>query len=157
MKRKILIISALVIIAIILLSAYFFFTFPKEAEAPNTLSAESQNVKGEMSPAEIMEVIKTDKDYNDLASFISGFDPEIITYTKLGPAEYEKIKPEWQKQGLADRITAIDKINLTDSTYWIELKSRNDETKGLRTVIDTKTKKSLLLIAALSIKAGIGL
>ena len=103
-----------------------------------------------------MEIIKTDKDYDDLFEFIKDFDPEIIVYTKLGSDEYKKIKAEWLKQGFSDRIGVIDKINLTNSCYWVELKNKNDQTKGLRIILDVKEKKSLFLVASLSVEAGIG-
>ena len=104
-----------------------------------------------------MGIIKTDKDYSGLSNFVMGFDPEIVNYIKLGPDEYKKIKPEWQKQGFGDRISIVDKINLTNSTYWIELKNKKDHSKGLRMIIDIKTKKSLLLMASLSIGVGVGI
>ena len=117
----------------------------------------NQIAQKDLSVEEIMDIIKTDKDYNDLSKFVTGFNPEIIKYIKLGPTEYKKIKPEWDAQGFGDRINMVDKLDLNNSTYWIELKNKNDETKGLRTILDAKEKKSLLLIAALSIKAGIGI
>ena len=106
---------------------------------------------------ELMAIIKTDKDYSGLSDFVSGFDPEIVAYTKLSPNEYQKIKTGWQEQGLADRIRLVDGLTLTDSTYWVELKNINDQTKGLRMIIDTKTKTSLLLMASLLISAGVGM
>ena len=104
-----------------------------------------------------MEIIKTDKDYNELSGFIKGFDPKVITYIKLGPNEYKTLRPIWQNQGFADRVKIIDKIKLTDSCCWIEIKNKNDETKGLRMILDTKENKSLILIASLLINTGVGM
>ncbi|MCX6720631.1 MAG: hypothetical protein NTW11_02400 [Candidatus Staskawiczbacteria bacterium] len=115
------------------------------------------NLQQKLNPAQIMEIIKTDKDYSGLSTFVSGFDPEIITYKKLGPNEYKNLKQAWQSQGLADRVKLVDALTLTNSTYWIELRNKNDQTKGLRTIIDVKTKTSLLLMAALSINVGVGM
>ena len=98
-----------------------------------------------------MEIIKTDKDYSDLSQFVIDFDPEIITYTKFRPEEYAAVKSEWQEQGFGDRVALIDEVNLTNDTYWVELKNKNDETKGLRAIIDINQKKSLLLIGSLLI------
>jgi hypothetical protein len=54
-----------------------------------------------LSLDEIMEMIKTDKDYNDLSGFIEGFNPEVVSYLKLGPNEYKKIK----RHALPDALT----------------------------------------------------
>jgi len=118
---------------------------------------ENQNISGGLSPQEIMEIAKTDKDYNDLSEFVKDFDPKIVAYDKFGQTEYNNIKQQWQEQGLNDRIGIIDKIELTDSTYWIELKNKNNEDKGLRMIFDIKEKKSLLLIATLNVEAGVGI
>jgi hypothetical protein len=162
MKQKNLIVILIVIIAIavVLSAAYFLYFSPGKKSIFNTSSSVTGNspaVKGELTAGQIMEIIKTDKDYNDLTSFIKGFDPEVTSYIKLGPDEYQKIKPDWEKQGFGYRIEIVNKLALTDSTYWAELKNKNDTTKGLLTIIDVKANKSLLLIAALSIKAGVGM
>jgi hypothetical protein len=158
--KKDLAVLLVILITACLAGFYFVFIFPQKLNALDaflTISSKNQSAQKELTPEEIMEVIKTDKDYNDLSGFIKGFDPAIVDYIKLGPDEYKKMKLEWQKQGLGDRIGMVDKLTLTDSTYWIELKNKKDESKGLRMILDVKEKKSLLLIAALSIKAGIGL
>lgn len=160
MKKKKLIISLVIVVVVFLLVVCSFFVFLGKGKILDIFSNifdKNQNIQKELSSEEIMGMIKTDKDYNDLSKFIKDFDPEVVSYIKLGSDEYKKVKPEWQKQGFEDRITAVDKINLTDFCYWIELKDKKDETKGLRTILDVKEKKSLLLIASLSIKAGIGL
>jgi len=154
MKRR-LIVLLIILVVVCLLGVCSVFIFSREEKVLN-ISA-NVSIENKLSPVEIMDIIKTDKDYNDLSKFVTGFNPEIINYIRLGPDEYKKIKPDWQEQGLGDRIKLVDKLNLNDSTYWIELKNKNDETKGLRMILDTKEKKSLLLIAALSIKAGIGI
>jgi len=156
MKKKIIVLLIILVVVCLLgvcsviFQKYIFNNF---SNIPNA----NQIVQKELNAEEIMDIIKTDKDYNDLSKFVTGFNPEIIDYIKLGPDEYKNIKLEWQEQGLGDRVGLVDKLNLTDSTYWIEVKNKNDETKGLRMIIDAKDKKSLLLIAALSIKAGIGI
>jgi len=106
---------------------------------------------------EILDIIKTDKDYNEAVGFIKGFNPEIVSYLKFGPAEYQKIKKEWQEKGLKKRIENFDKIGLTGSTYWVEIRDKNDSTKGLIAIIDVKEKKSLLLMLSLSIKANVNI
>jgi len=156
MKNKI--VGLLVILFIVCLLGVYSTIFQKDILDFLTKNYNvNETVLEKLSVSEIMDIIKTDKDYNDLSKFVTGFNPEIINYIKLGPDEYKKVKPDWQEQGLGDRIKLVDKLNLNDSTYWIELKNKNDETKGLRMILDTKEKKSLLLIAALSIKAGIGI
>ena len=141
------------IVVVFLLGIYFIFVF---SEKEKILDIQKE-LSSELSPEEIMEIIKTDKDYNDLSDFIKDFEPGVANYIKLGQNEYRKIRLEWQEQDLGDRIGTVDKINLTDFTYWIELKNKKDETKGLRMVLDVKERKSLLLIASLSIKVGVGL
>ena len=154
MKRR-LIVLLIVLVVVCLLGVCSVLIFSRE-EKVSSISTD-QIIQNKLSSAEIMDIIKTDKDYNDLSKFVTGFNPEIINYIKLGPAEYKKLKLEWQEQGLGDRVDMVDKLNLNDSTYWIELKNKSEETKGLRMIIDAKEKKSLLLIASLSIKAGIGI
>jgi len=159
MKKR-LILFIVIFVLVCLAGIYFTFIFSqkiKDPDIPVGFLNEKQVVQNQLSPAEIMDIIKTDKDYNDLSKFVTGFNPEIIDYIKLSPNEYKKIRLEWQDQGFGDRIGIIDKISLTDFTYWIELRNKNDETKGLRIILDTKEKKSLLLIAALSVRAGVGL
>jgi len=153
MKNKSFILSV-IIIALAFLSAVYFIFIPW---LKINILNNSQNNQEQLSAVEIMEIIKTDKDYNDLSNFIKDFEPEIVSYEKMGPNEYEIIKPEWQEKGFEDRITAIDKITFTDSTYWIELKNKQDKTKGLRMILDVKEKISLFLVASLSIEAGIGI
>ena len=146
MDRKNFLLYSSAIIAFLIICAYSIFIFQR-----------NYSIQKELSIAEIMETIKTDKDYADLLTFINGFNPEITNYIKLGRNEYDEIKPDWGKQGFGDRIKIIDEINLNNFTYWIELKNKNDETKGLQTIIDVQKNKSLLLIATLSIKASVGL
>ena len=121
--------------------------------------ADSRNgIQNRLSPSAVMEIIKTDKqDYKDLTKFVQNFSPEITSYIKLGPNEYNNIKTKWTKEGFQYRIPLIDKLKLTDSTYWIEMSNTNDASKGLLTIIDTKTQKCLLLIGALSVKASVGI
>lgn len=145
MNKKIIILLSTIIVVTILL-AIGFFTYQK-------LNLK-QDINPQLNPDQIMQIAKTDKDYAEVSSFLVNFDPEIITYTKLGLTEYNKLKPEWKNQGFEDRINLIDKLTLTNSTYWIELKNKNDETKGLRLVLDTKENKSILLIVSLSVSAG---
>jgi len=165
MKRR-LAVLLIILVAVCLLGAYSVFIVAQKAKTPDVFSSRSSAnpsnmnqvvVKDQLSPEEIMDIIKTDKDYNELLSFITGFDPEVVSYIKLDPNGYQIIKTQWQDQGLGERINMVDKLNLKDSTYWIELKNKADETKGLRMILDTKEKKSLLLIAALSVTAGIGI
>jgi hypothetical protein len=172
MKRKILLLIALFIEVLCISCLAFFIFYPGNKQEGTTdldsiaglpdVSNENQEAQRELTlkgitPEEIMEIIKTDKDYNDLSGFIKDFEPEVVSCIKLGADEYKKIKPEWQEQGFEDRIGAVDGIELTDSTYWIELKNKKDETKGLRMILDIKERKSLLLIASLSINVGIGM
>lgn len=143
-KKNLLVFIVVVILVVILLGLYYF----------SDVFNKNQN---RLSAGEIMEIIKTDKDYNELSGFIGDFEPEIVDYIKFGPNEYQAIKPKWQEKGLTDRIGLVDKINLTNSTYWIELKNKKDESKGLRIILNINERKSLLLIAALSVEAGLGL
>lgn len=143
MKIKSLVIVLLVVIAMIVCVVLVLNRNPK--------------VEDKLNIAEIMEMIKTDKDYNDLLSFVNGFDPEVVDYVKIGPKEYKKLKTDWQNQGLAERVKSVDQISLTNFTYWVELKNKNDTTKGLITILDTKEKKSLLLIATLAVEANLGI
>jgi len=142
----------LIIILTILLVAILLL-FPRANKQANPLPGN----QAELSPQQILDIMKTDKDYNDFSDITSNFDPETAVYTKLGPQEYQEIRQEWQKQGLQDRISAIDKITLTDSTYWVELKNKNDETKGLRALVDIRAGESLFMAGSLLIQANIGL
>jgi len=154
MENKFIVFLTVVAVSVVL-AVCLFFACNKNI---NILNIFFQNTEQkQLSPAEIMEIIKTDKDYNELLTFIGNFDPEIIEYKKLGPDEYKSIKDNWQKEQLNERIALVDKISLTDSTYWVELKNLNDKTKGLRMVIDTKEKKSFLLIAAMFVSADVGI
>lgn len=103
-----------------------------------------------------MAIVKTDSNYNDFTSLVKNFNPELVNYLKLGPEEYKTLRAQWEKQGLSDRNKLTDAVKLTDSTYWVELKNKNDKSRGLFAIIDTKEKKSLLIIASISIEAGIG-
>ena len=118
---------------------------------------QNTNPNGQLSSAQIMQVIKTDKDYANLSGFIKDFDPVVVNYIKLGPTEYTAIKPEWIKQGFADRIKIVDNVNLTNSTYWIEVKNKKDPNKGFQTIIDTNQNKSILLMASLVINASLSM
>ena len=120
-------------------------------------TSNSNNPNGQLTTGEIMNIIKGDKNYNNLSSFTKNIDPEISNYIKLGPTEYAAIKPEWQKQGFADRIKIVDGVNLTNSTYWIELKDKKNPNKGLQIIIDVQQKKSLLLMASLTINASLSM
>lgn len=148
MNKKI--IYILLIITAIIFLAVSFFAYFNYYEKP---------IKEErrLNPDEILQIAKADKDYAEVSNFVKDFSPEIVAYEKLGIAEYKKIKTEWEKQGLGDRIKLVDKLNLTENTYWIELKNKNDKDKGLRLVLDTKEKKSLLLIVSLAVNAGVGI
>jgi len=158
MKNKKLVISLIVAAVFLAIVFLLFFLGNQKAVYINPKgSAQNQNIMPEPSPQEIMQIIKTDKDYNDFSDLVKNFNPEIAGYIKLEPEEYAKIKPEWQKQGFGDRVAAIDKIKLTDSTYWVELKNKNDETKGLRALLDLAEKKSLFLAGSISINASVGL
>lgn len=141
--------NLIIFLIIVILLVVCLFIFPGKEE--------NLDIQNKLSTGEIMEMIKTDKDYDDLSEFIKDFEPEVANYIKLGKDEYRKIRPEWQEQGLGDRIGTVDKIDLTDFCYWIELENKKDETKGLRMILDVEEGKSLLLVASLSIKAGVGL
>jgi len=141
--------NLIIFLIIVILLVICLFIFPGKEE--------NLDIQNKLSAGEIMEMIKTDKDYDDLSEFIKDFEPEVANYIKLGEDEYRKIRPEWQEQGFGDRIGIVDKINLTASCYWIELENKKDETKGLRMILDVEEGKSLLLVASLSIKAGVGL
>lgn len=142
-------ISLLIIIVIIFLLGVCFFAYF------NYLKPRNNEIK--LNPDEILKIAKTDKDYADIANLMENFNPEIIAYEKLGSTEYQKVKSIWKDQGFESRIGLVDKITLTDSTYWVELRNKNDETKGLRLILDTKENKSLLLIAAMSVSAEVGM
>jgi hypothetical protein len=154
MQKK-LIVFLIIIVAVILAAAFLLAGAGKGLLPKNP--AGGQDTKLELGAQEIMEIMKTDKDYNDYSNLTKDFNPEIAGYMKLGPQEYQKIKPQWQEQGFGDRISAIDKIKLTDSTYWVELKNRNDETKGLRALVDIKEKKSLFMAASVLVVSGVGM
>ena len=156
-ENKNLAIYLVILVVLILVLIYSILACPFKSKILNTFFCVFTIQQQKLSPSEIMEIIKTDKDYPGLSVFVLGFNPEIVAYTKLGPNEYQKIKSRWQQQGLESRVKIVDGINLTNSTHWIELKNKNDQTKGLRMIIDTKTKTSLLLMASLSINAGVGM
>lgn len=142
-------ISLLIIVSIIFFLGVCFFTYF------NYLKPKNNEIK--LNPDEILQIAKADKDYADISNIMVNFDPKIKTYEKLGPEEYSKIKSKWKDEGFESRIELVDKITLTNSTYWIEITNNNDENKGLRMILDTKENKSLLLIAALSVSAGVGI
>jgi len=151
--------SRIIILVVVVFLVGFFclFLYNNKLKTLDVLPSNGQSTQEELSASEIMEIIKTDKDYAELSEFIKDFEPQIVSYEKLGPAEYGIIKIEWQNAGFEERIKMVDEIKLTDSTYWIELKNKNDETKGLLVLLDVKEKKSFLLIAALSISVGVGI
>lgn len=142
------IIISLAVIAVVLLGISLII--------PRILS-KNQNAQKELSVSEIMQIVKTDAGYNNISKFMDNFDPELISYSKLGAGDYQKIKPEWQKQSLESRVSLVDKVALTNSTFWVEIKNKNDSTKGLLVILDTKEKKSLLLITTLSVKVSAGI
>jgi hypothetical protein len=154
MQRKFIIFSGTIVA--VFLAAYFLFLGAGEKTSSQNTTA-GQDASLQLSPQEVMEIMKTDKDYNDYSNLTKDFNPEIAGYMKLGPQDYEKIKAEWKEQGFGDRISAIDKINLTDSTYWVELKNINDEKKGFRVLVDTKEKKSLFTAAFVFVEMGASL
>ena len=144
---KIIIVAIIVLAILVIVLTGIFGLLQREEDYDDQI---------ELSAEKIMEIIKTDKDYSELSKFIEGFDPKIVAYIKLGPNEYGKIKPEWQEAGFEERTKIIDGLKLTEYTYWVELKNKHHETKGLRTILDTKENKSLLLMASMSVSAGIG-
>jgi len=145
-KKIILFIACLIILVAILGSLFWATSFYNK-----------QYSYSQPSVAEVMEMIKTDKDYNDLTTFIKNFEPQIAIFTKFSPTDYKRIKPGWQKQGRESIIKIVDEVSLNKSTYWIEIKDTKDKTKGLMTILDLKNKKSVLLMASLSIEASLGL
>lgn len=167
MKKGSLIIFAIIIVVAVVAIALLLLLIPqkkeeaiKQPEVVKTSQVIQQPVEApiaRLSVQEVMDIIKTDKDYNDLSDFLKGFNPQLVTYIKFGPNEYKTIKPEWVKQGLAGRTDLIDKVTLTDSTYWVKVVDKKTTSKGLQAVIDITSRKSLLLIASMSIEAGIGL
>ncbi len=155
LPKKIILFFAALFLAVVFLLV--FLVKEKTMDAGPKRLAYNQSIIAEPAPQEIMQMIKTDKDYKDFSDLVKNFNPEIVNYIKLGSAEYEKIRPEWQEEGFGDRVAAIDKIKLTDSTYWVELKNKNDETKGLRALLDLAGKKSLFLAGSILINASLGL
>ena len=173
MSKKIIISLTIIVVAAVLLSvAFYFLIFFKKNSAPiiplKEQSSETQTttppviVQNEspfkaITLKEIMDIIKTDKDYNSLSGFLKDFDPKLATYIRLGPKEYEAIKPVWQKKGFDGRIDLIDKITLTDSTYWAEIANKNGGDKKLLALLDITSPSPLLLIVSMSVTAGVGI
>lgn len=158
MKKKSITALAIVIsLLILLVIGLIVFKEKINLDIFSNILSGSYKAQQKLSSEEVMEIVKSDVNYSDIEKFLENFEPEIFVYNKLGESEYQKIKPEWKKQGFGDRVDLIDKIDLTDSTYWIELKNKKEETKGLRVVLDIKEKKSLLIIPTLSVKAGMSL
>jgi uncharacterized protein YxeA len=146
MMKKNLIIIIIAVVALAILAAGYFWL----------ANSVKHGSKTNLSLAQIMDIVKTDKDYNDFTSLVKNFDPELTGYKKFGPEEYKTLRADWEKQGLSDRNKLTDAVKLNDYTYWVELVNKNDKSRGLYAVIDTKEKKSLLIIASISIEAGIG-
>jgi hypothetical protein len=101
----------------------------------------------EINVEQIIEIVKTDKDYDDFLAIVPDFEAELESYTKLSPADYEEVKPEWNKTnstmyGMSD---IIDTLKLTNSTYLVKLKDKNNENKGLIAVVDVEKNRSLIL------------
>ena len=155
MAKKKTIILTLVLVAVLavlsgITAANYMKSSPSKATDKSSVAALDAKLQA------IMDIIKTDKDYPDFLTVDKNFYPVLADYEKLGPAEYKIKRAEWIKQNLSSRTDLLDKLQLTDSTYWVELKNKNDENKGLLAVIDTKQNKSLLIIATVYIKANVG-
>ena len=141
---KIIILSAIIVLILAMLLVAIFFLLPK------------QEVKENLNLEQVMEILNGSSGYSEFLSKAKNFEPELSNYFKLDPNGYEKIKPQWQEQGFGDRVAAIEKLNLNNSTYWVELKNKN-QGPSLFAVLDLKAKKSLLIIGSLSIKTGVGI
>ena len=154
MDKKILFVFIIVFcLALLLLIVSYAFLSEKQGTKIATVNGFN------FTTDSVMEIVKTDKDYNDALSIIKDFAPELVNQIKLGPTEYQKLKPQWEKEGsdMAGISQVIDAINLNDSTYLVSIQNKNDKTKGLLAVIDTNTKKSLAVIATIKIEAGVGI
>jgi hypothetical protein len=146
MTKKNIIIIVIIIAALAVLVAGYFLL-------PNLIK---QGRGATLTLAQIMDIVKVDKDYSDFNGLVKSFSPELVDYEKMSPQEYKILRAKWEKEGLDSRNKLTDAVKLTDSTYWVELVNKNDKSRGLLAIIDIKEKKSLLIIASISIEAGIG-
>jgi hypothetical protein len=94
--------------------------------------------------------------FYSILAIVPDFQAELESYTKLSPADYEEVKPEWNKTnstmyGMSD---IIDTLKLTNSTYLVKLKDKNNENKGLIAVVDVEKNRSLIIIASIKLKMG---
>lgn len=145
MKASRIIILAAIVVVILAILFISNFLFGWQENNPESLTL-----------VQAMEILNGSSSYDEFLSKAKNFEPELSNYFKFGPVEYEKIKPQWKMQGFEDRFPIIDKINLNNSTYWVELKNKN-QGPDLFAILDLKAKKSLLIIGSITIKAGVGL
>lgn len=159
MSKRNLIISIIGIIVVLLIVCSFAIYYTKGGVSGffSGISNMSQFVTGKLSPTDAMEIAKTNGAYKYLEGFAKSFNPEISSYIKLSPSDYATLKPQWQKQGLGARNKYIDNVKLNESTYWIEIKNKNDETRSLQMVVDVQQKKCLFLMAAMTINASVSM
>ena len=149
---KIIIAAIIVVIVLVLVLIGIFALLPKQENGSNQESTPSAS----LSLGQIMGILQNSSDYAEFLASAGSFDPELGNYFKLGPAEYQQIKPQWQEQGFEDRFAIVDELNLTDSTYWVELKNK---VKGpnLLTIVDINQKTCLLVMGSIVIEAGMSL
>ena len=139
----------LIILALIVVLGVFVYSFvPK-----NPVDSGHGEV---LSLEQVTDILQTSPDFAEFLASAGTFDPELGDYLKLGPAEYQQIKPKWQQDGFEDRTKIIDELNLTDSTYWVQLKNKR-QGPDLLTIVDINQKTTLLVMGSIVIKAGVGL
>jgi hypothetical protein len=110
-----------------------------------------------LSEEEIIEIVKADKDYDSFIGIVGSFEPEIINISSLSPKQYDSLKDKWdgEDSNMNGMSEFIDELDLTDSTYMVEMKDSSPSFNGLLSIIDAEKKESLLIVHRVTINAGI--
>lgn len=103
----------------------------------------------------LMRIVSTDKEYDEFIQLYPNFRPELKSYFSLTKNNYPKLKESWKNDSEMNvYIEIIDEIELTESTYFVEFISLDNNKYDLISILDIDKNVSLKLISKVKMNFG---
>lgn len=141
-------------ICVFILILLFFGCISKEKVNSNSPSV-SMDKNYLFNTTDLMSIVSTDKDYVEFIRAYPNFQPELKSYFLLTKTNYSKLKKSWGEDSEMEvYIGIIDEIELTESTYFVEFVSLDNNKYGLISILDIDKNISLKLISRIKMDFG---
>lgn len=102
-----------------------------------------------------MSIIFTDVDYADFNLFYPEFEPDLKSYIHFSKSDYLKLREVWIVDDAKKVfIPIVDKLELTENTYFVEFVGKVNINTGLIAIVDIKTNESLKIISVMKMNVG---